>query len=433
MAEFTTGAGEITSAVRRLREAAKTNNQKLKRQTKQLIELEATQLYQQGSTHGTLVLVNSVFENRDPVELRTLAKYLAKREDSVILLGVAGRKSLLVFAAADNVPFEMNLALTQALPFLGKATGGGSGKFAQGGGPAANKSTVTTAVEHARHYILKLMDENGKRVELKPPGSKNIASDADLKDQYDDWFCAIMIEIGDGIFVETGFDGVNVGAIVTKDGIVCIDAPSYPRDARDWVMQLERVHNRPICLLILTDCHGDRILNTRWFHAPIMSHNLAAEQLKSYEKRYPQYLIDSLHRRNPAGGRELAHSPVQWPSLSFSNSVSLHYSPYTIDLTHKAGPAPGSIWIAIQEQGILFLGDSVVSGTLPTFTEMCWYDWMASLRQLASSEDSYKVLVPGRGEIGDANAADDMIWIPTIIEQTVLNYAERGIPPFESD
>ena len=238
-----------------------------------------------------------------------------------------------------------------------------------------------------------------------------------------------MKEIGDGIFVETGFDGVNVGAILTREGIVCIDAPSYPRDARDWVIQLERVHARPIRLLILTDCHGDRILNTRWFHAPILSHRTVAEQLYSYEKRYPQYLIDSLHRRNPAGGRDLPYNPVQRPSLSYTNSLSLLLPPYSIELCHRPGPTPANTWITIPEEGILFVGDSVVSGTLPPSAEMCWHDWMASLEHLQSNEGTYEVLVPGRGDIGNVSAIEDMITYLLTIEKTVLNHAEQRNSP----
>ncbi|HUS94205.1 MAG TPA: MBL fold metallo-hydrolase [Patescibacteria group bacterium] len=236
-----------------------------------------------------------------------------------------------------------------------------------------------------------------------------------------------MIEIGDGIFVETGFDGVNVGAILTREGIVCIDAPSYPRDARDWVIQLERVHARPIRLLILTDCHGDRILNTRWFHTPILSQRSVAEQLNSYEKRYPQYLLDSLYRRSPTRSRELPQSPVQRPSLSFTNGLSLLFPPYSINLSHWPGPTAANTWITIPEEGILFVGDSVVSGTMPIFAEMRWHDWMVSLNHLESSRDSYKVVVPGRGDIGNVNAYRDMITYLQTIERTVLNHAEEGL------
>ncbi len=236
-----------------------------------------------------------------------------------------------------------------------------------------------------------------------------------------------MIEIGDGIFVETGFDGVNVAAIVTREGIVCIDAPSYPRDARDWVIQLERVHAQPIRLLILTDCHGDRILNTRWFHAPILAQRSVAEQLNSYEKRYPQYLLDSLYRRNPTRSRELPHSPVQRPSLSFTNELSLLIPPYSINLSHRPGPTAANTWITIPEEGILFVGDSVVSGTMPILAEMRWHDWMDSLNQLESTRDAYKVVVPGRGDIANVNAYRDMIAYLQTIERTVLIHAEEEL------
>jgi hypothetical protein len=54
---------------------------------------------------------------------------------------------------------------------------------------------------------------------------------------------------------------------------------------------------------------------------------------------------------------------------------------------------------------------------------------MASLEHLVSSEDSYKVLVPGRGNIGNVGAVKDMISYLLTIEQTVLDHAEQGISP----
>ena len=112
-----------------------------------------------------------------------------------------------------------------------------------------------------------------------------------------------MQEIANGIFIETEYEGVNVGAIVTSEGLVCIDTPSYPRDARDWIMGLERLHAKPIRFLILTDAHGDRILNTRWFNASIIAQQAVAEKLLGYEKRYPQSFIESLSQRDPKHGR----------------------------------------------------------------------------------------------------------------------------------
>ncbi len=160
MAELTTSAGDLPDSVRRLREQIKTTNRQIKRQSKQLITLESTKLYQEGSTIGSVVLVSTVFEYRDPAELRTLAKNLVNTESTVAFLGVAGNKSQLVFAAANNIPVKMDTALSLALPELAKATGGGSAKFAQGGGGVASKLQVATAIEKARHYLIHHIDEN---------------------------------------------------------------------------------------------------------------------------------------------------------------------------------------------------------------------------------------------------------------------------------
>ncbi len=238
-----------------------------------------------------------------------------------------------------------------------------------------------------------------------------------------------MKEVGDGIFIETGLEGVNVGAVRTEEGIVCIDAPSYPRDAREWVHRLERMLGQPIRLLILTDDHGDRILNTRWFSAPVIAHRLAAKSIFSYEKRYPQELIESLQRRNPRAGRELTHSPVNRPSLSFTNSLSLNLEPYTFDLTYRPGPSPASTWIKILEEDILFVGDSLVAGTLPVFNYFRWQEWLDSLTLLASEQSSYKVIVPGRGEDFDFDVINKMIGYLETLKQAVITYVNEEPSP----
>jgi alanyl-tRNA synthetase len=160
MAELTTAAGDLPGSVQRLREQTKTANRQLKRQSKQLITLESTKLYQEGSPIGSTILVSTVFENRDPAELRTLAKNLVSTESTIAFLGSAGNKSQLVFAAANNIQVKMDSALSRALPELAKATGGGSAKFAQGGGGAASKLQIAAAIEKARRHLVHQLDEN---------------------------------------------------------------------------------------------------------------------------------------------------------------------------------------------------------------------------------------------------------------------------------
>jgi alanyl-tRNA synthetase len=159
VADLTTATGDLPDSVQRLREQIKTANRQIKRQTNELITLESTKLVQDGTSIGSAVLVSKVFENRDPAELRILAKKLVNTENTVAFLGIAGNKSYLVFSAANNIQVNMDTALNLALPELASPSGGGSAKFAQGGGGAASKLQVVAAIDRARHYLIDQIKE----------------------------------------------------------------------------------------------------------------------------------------------------------------------------------------------------------------------------------------------------------------------------------
>jgi glyoxylase-like metal-dependent hydrolase (beta-lactamase superfamily II) len=228
-----------------------------------------------------------------------------------------------------------------------------------------------------------------------------------------------MEELAENIFVETSYEGVNVGAIVTKGGIICIDAPSYPRDARHWVTRLSQLNSRPIKFVILTNANGDRILNTRWLDAPIIAHNKAAEKLNNYDKRYPQHLLDSLGHRNPMAGKELVNGPVDKAAVTFNKSISVIADDYHIILSHRPGPSPDNIWAYIPETGILFTGDSVSVDMPPLIADICCVDWLHSLNESINNHD-IQSLVPGRGDITTPEEA-----IPPLVDY--LNYIEENV------
>ena len=238
-----------------------------------------------------------------------------------------------------------------------------------------------------------------------------------------------MEEIADGVFVETEYEGVNVGAIVTGDGVICVDMPSYPRDARDWSNRVERLHGRGARYLILTDYHGDRILNTRWMNAPIISHQVSTSKLSSYDRRYPQQLLDSLIQRNPMLGRELTSGPVDQAAVSFSGSMSLHLADRDLALISRPGPTPGNIWVSWSEGGILFAGDSVVARFHPPLGEMCLHDWIASLVGLKAGASDVATIVTGRGDVGGSDPIDPLLsylrHIAEVVEQHIAAGLER--------
>jgi alanyl-tRNA synthetase len=147
--ELTTGYWEIENSVARLLTDLKDTQRALKRKTEELIGLEAQEMAQQAVEVGGARLVSRLFTGRDLGELRRLANRLAAADGTVVLFGLAGEKAQLLFTRSADLDLAVNQLLEQALPLLGEATGGGSAKFAQGGGPAATAAQVQRGLEAA--------------------------------------------------------------------------------------------------------------------------------------------------------------------------------------------------------------------------------------------------------------------------------------------
>ncbi|MCB0035930.1 MAG: MBL fold metallo-hydrolase [Anaerolineales bacterium] len=217
-----------------------------------------------------------------------------------------------------------------------------------------------------------------------------------------------MKQIAPSIYVETEYEGVNVGAIFTDKGIICIDAPSYPQDARHWAAELRKRSSVPIRYVILTDCHGDRVINARWLNGPIVMHQMAAKKLRTYERRYPQALLDSLIKRNPVYGRELSHYPVSRPTITFTEELQLCVGEQRLKLLHAPGPSAGNLWVYLEQEQILFTGDAVVVNTHPRLVDADYDCWLQSLEQRLNSLQ-ITTLVPGRGAVSDKKVAQSVI------------------------
>lgn len=234
-----------------------------------------------------------------------------------------------------------------------------------------------------------------------------------------------MDQLAKDIYLETGYEGVNVGAIITTTGVICIDTPSYARDARDWAARLHRLSPYPIQQIILTDCNGDRVLHTRWLNAPIVMQQDAAEVINTYDKKYPQTLIDSLTARNPHRARELSNGPVERAAMTFSHEIAYYKSGHEINLISAPGPTSGNCWVALPRTGIIFTGDSLVVDAHPLVQAPITAPWLASLRRLADMRQ-YHTIVPGRGPLAQIRDIERQISYLELLRARVAAVVESG-------
>jgi alanyl-tRNA synthetase len=153
-AGFTVGKQDIEDAVDRLQLEVKSLRSAMRRTNETLMEYEARELYQGADLHGDIRIVHKIFVDRDRREINWLSKTLTSKSGVVVLLGVAGEKSHILFARSDDVDRDMRLLLKTALRVLGSTSGGGRPEMAQGGGPAADERRVEQAIDRARRLLL---------------------------------------------------------------------------------------------------------------------------------------------------------------------------------------------------------------------------------------------------------------------------------------
>ena len=206
-----------------------------------------------------------------------------------------------------------------------------------------------------------------------------------------------MQEIVKNIYIDDQFPGVTLGAIVTPRGLIQIDAPPSPEDARSWRASLMSLGGGMERVLINMDAHPDRTLGARAMDCIVIAH----EKTTSIFRARP----GTFKAQGEETGADWESIPglgsVRWalPEISFSEQMSLYWGNSPVWLEHHAGPASGSIWVHLPEEKILFVGDSVLKNQPPFLAGSNLKSWLESLNQLLDSKYKGYTLISSRGGI----------------------------------
>jgi glyoxylase-like metal-dependent hydrolase (beta-lactamase superfamily II) len=211
------------------------------------------------------------------------------------------------------------------------------------------------------------------------------------------------------VYVESGYRGCTVGAIVTPLGVVCIDTPLLPADARHWRARLAALTSQPVVYTIYTDGHRDRVLGQQWLGGGmVVAHEATWEKLRSYGDAMRQQVVEFLtHHGAVEAAEELArHLQLALPqvTLSHGGTLTLHLEQPKIVIRPVGGATPGSIWVELPDQGVVFAGDLVTQNTHPFMSEADTLTWLERLAELRAPDYFATKIVPGRG--GNYRRAD---------------------------
>jgi glyoxylase-like metal-dependent hydrolase (beta-lactamase superfamily II) len=215
-----------------------------------------------------------------------------------------------------------------------------------------------------------------------------------------------MKKIAPDIYASTEYPGTNVGFIAMPEGAIALDAPTLPRDARAWRQQIVETAEGPILYTVLTDAHPDRLLSAGLLGAPIVAARAAYDRASQYTEGFWRSIVEVWVRRYPEVGDDLSTPSIVLPEIMFSSGLTLHKGGVDVTVRHVDGAAPGSAWVYLPEQDVLFAGDTLVVGRHPFMyaapDTRAWLDTLTALRRARFSRTT---IVPGRGPLCDQAAS----------------------------
>lgn len=210
-----------------------------------------------------------------------------------------------------------------------------------------------------------------------------------------------MQEITKNIFIEDQFHGVTLGVIVTPRGLIQIDAPPSPEDARSWRATLMNVGGGMERVLVNLDAHPDRTLGARAMDCTVIAHEKTASAFRTRPNTFKA--------QGEETGADWESIPglgsVRWapPEISFLNQMTLHWGDTPVVLEHHAGPSNGSIWVRLPEEKIVFVGDAVLKNQPPFLAGANLAEWLSTLNFLLGSSFKSYTIISGRGGVVTSN------------------------------
>ena len=247
------------------------------------------------------------------------------------------------------------------------------------------------------------------------------------------------VEIAPGAYMVQGLSALgssanrnfisNAGFVVTKDGVLVVDALGSPTLARELLEAIRRITPAPVRYVVLTHYHADHIYGLQVFKdqgATIVAHQAGRLYLNSdtatlrlqasREELAPA--VDAQTRLVPADRWIDGRTTLQLGGLDF--------------VLQPAGPAhtPEDLVVWVPQLRLLFAGDLVFRGRVPFVGQADSGRWITALDTLLAFDAG--IIVPGHGPASSSARADlELTRDYLVYLRKTMGDAARNMDPFE--
>ena len=237
-----------------------------------------------------------------------------------------------------------------------------------------------------------------------------------------------MQAIAKDVYIENEYLGVTLGVISLAHGLLQIDAPPFPEDARTWRAALLSLGGGSERLLVNLDAHPDRTLGARAMDCTIVAHEKTAQVFRTRPNTFKA--------QGEETGADWESIPglgnIRWilPEITFSHQMAIHWNESApILLEHHPGPSAGATWVVLPEDKIIFVGDAVV-GNQPPFLAGADLDaWLETVKLLLTHPYRGWPVVSGRGGLVDVETIRAQRDYLEQVSHKIEKLAQKKSPP----
>jgi len=202
-----------------------------------------------------------------------------------------------------------------------------------------------------------------------------------------------MQQITNNVFVETGFKGCNASFVVTSAGVVMIDYPGAPTQAKQWRQKIGK--HAKISYLINTEPHVDHTSGGFFFPGTLIAQEGIRQSLS--RPNAAKEFLGWMKMVDPEGLSRVKGYQVRLPEITFASELTLYAGDHTFELYHLPGHTSCQTAIYVPQEKVLFTGDNIVHHHQPYFFESLPFQWLESLKRIGQFDAD--CIVPGHGDV----------------------------------
>jgi len=232
-----------------------------------------------------------------------------------------------------------------------------------------------------------------------------------------------MKEIAPGIYVQSRYEGANLGCILTEAGAIVVDTPLIPADGRSWAEDVARVAHGKVLYVFNTDHHRAHIIGNQYFDAPVVAHEVAWKEMSSYREAFIER-TKNIFKRQPDIVAQFDEVSIKKPEITFTGQLIVKKGGREVHFIYLGGHTPATSGVWLPRERILFTGDVVVVGEHPSLGQCNSKEWLEVLTRLRKM--SLAAIVPGHGPLCNVEATQPISDYIRLMRTKVRNQYKAG-------